>query len=617
MNRHVELTWGEQTPEARALPFYHLLPKDYIGLLKWRIYVRERCLKDKQFRATIWYMCSKDIAFFAATFVIFHETRATRERIGRFAPVLDPDQIDILALFAAHGGLYHITVQKTRGVGLSFLCCVYMIWLWLFQPHALNYGMLSKELSSLDERGRPGTLMGKLDCIFNDLPHWVRIDRNGKTILRRVASSKHIFENLQNGNIITGYVPETEELRSDRLYVLIADEAAFLPIETQKFLAAVYGTCDSVVWISTHQGTANLFYQLTNDEESPKLIRVSAWWWNNARCRRGLYKIVGGQIEIFDNDYYLNRPDYFTEYGAFLTKLEPIIGDRWRSPWADDLFMKPKIEPQLVLEELYGISAIASRKLIRADVVRQMAAMSRPPMAKGYIRNEEWVDDPEGDFWLWIAPSRPIGLCCIGVDPALTEHTGAYFAAAGFNFKTGEQVFSYRSRCVTADAFPGIIIDAAAWLAGGGMKPEIAFESQGPAGTIFMHGAERLRYSALAREEGKTKPGYGNTDGGIAILTEFGRAVREGECFPRDTRLLFDADGYEFDEEWKLVFAGRDGHGDLLIASAFSWHQAKKRRQAYLRSQKRAINFDPDDVVMNRRRSRSSNKWWGNRFARV
>jgi hypothetical protein len=250
--------------------------------------------------------------------------------------------------------------------------------------------------------------------------------------------------------------------------------------------------------------------------------------------------------------------------------------------------------------------------LLRPSIVKKIKYTSKDPLAKGYIREGEWVDDPEGDLWLWIPPSRPTALCCIGVDPALTENCGAYFAAAGVNFKTGEQVFSYRSRKVSADTFPGIIVDVAAWLAAGGGRPEIAFESQGPAGTIFRDGAERLRYPSLAQEEGKKKSGYGNTDGGVAVITELGRAIHEGECFVRDARLGLDADGYEFDDKWELLFAGRDGHGDLLMATAFAWHQAKVRRQAYLRAQRRAVTYDPDEATYRRRTTK--NKWWSNRF---
>ena len=70
VGEHRETKLKEICPEAREkFPFYFQLPYDSpVELLKWRIYVRTRCVRDPAFRAVIWEMCRRDTAFFAVTF---------------------------------------------------------------------------------------------------------------------------------------------------------------------------------------------------------------------------------------------------------------------------------------------------------------------------------------------------------------------------------------------------------------------------------------------------------------------------------------------------------------------------------------------------------------------
>ena len=612
INHKFETKFGTRSPEALALPYSSRLPDDKASLIRIRMYVVKRCIHDIEFRDDIVEMCSQDLPFFVLMFGWIHETRATEDQIGAFPAYLDPDQIDILAWWQKFAGTYDITNEKTRGIGLSYLASFLVMWLWLHNPHSIDIGLLTRTEKALDQKAKPGSLMGKLDLMFKKLPYWMRHDRNGKTILRRVSSSQnHLFQNLANGNNITGYVPTNNDLRSDRLNILIVDEGRFLKTTDQEWFAATFGAVPSTIWISTHQGTDNMFYRMTKDDES-RLVRISTWWWENRRCRRGLYTIEAGQVKQQDAHRY--PPGYFDI--PKIWKLEEHIKGRLRSKWVDFQLLRPGIEPTTVLEEYYGLSAVASRKVLRPSIVKCIENTAQRPKAVGYLRDGVFIDDPDGDLWLWCNPDRPDGLVGIGVDPALTQASGAYFAAAGFNFKTGDQVFSYRSRMVSNDEFPRIITEIGNFLAGGGVRPMIACESQGPAGNIFLDGAQRLRYPSIAREEGKSSPGYGNNDRGAAWLIEWGRAIWSGETFVRDSRLAIDAEGFEYDaDKWDVVFAGRDGHGDLAIAAALAWHEIKKRRQAYIRANQRAQQYDPDEAkFLQDSKRRRRQKCWSDRF---
>ena len=74
-NIKLQTVLGEPSQAALDLPFYNQLPKDKVGIIRWRIYVLKRCITDPEFRQDIEDMCKQDIVFFTVTFAWLHETR--------------------------------------------------------------------------------------------------------------------------------------------------------------------------------------------------------------------------------------------------------------------------------------------------------------------------------------------------------------------------------------------------------------------------------------------------------------------------------------------------------------------------------------------------------------
>lgn len=573
MNRFLELKHDTVSVELAALPYANMLPKDRVSLLQWRLYVRERCVRDVEFRNIIWQMCAADVVFFAVTFVYFHETRETETQIGKFPAILDSQQRNVLAIFQKHAGRVDITVEKTRGIGLSYLIVVYLLWAWLFkEQHALEFGLLSKDDASLDQVGRPSTLMGKLDLAFEELPYWMKHDQKGNLILHRTLKN-HRFEHLVTKRAIVGYTATDEKLRSARLYCLFADEAAFLLVDTVRWLASAHGTTPSIIYVSTHTGTATLFYHLTRDTKS-ELLRIASWWWENERCRPGLYKSERGQIQILDPTYKWPVEGYdFSHEHAGL----------FRSPWADRAFRRPGANPQTVLEELYGIAGSFSRKLFRPSLIEKLRARCMPPLAKFNIVKGELDDDMfDGQFYFYeAAPYR--GQYLIGVDPALGSKGGAFAGVFAFNILTGKQAVSARlENCAPVD-LARLVVDLAKILCGprGAGFARVAYESTG-IGVVFANELTRLRWPAIAHPEGKDVGGFPNSDRGEAWLVELGRALQDGELVVYDSRLIDDLDGFEYDHEFMLQFSRIDGHGDLAIGAGVSWAAGKKLRRSII-----------------------------------
>lgn len=585
MNRLYETKFGEQFREALDLPFSPLLPKDKIGLLRWRLYVRERCLEDQDFRQQIIDACSQDVVFFCLTFCYFHEVRSTSDEIGSFPALLWPDQIDILSLFQKYAGQTDMVISKTRGIGLSFLISVFYIWLFLYSKHRLEIGAVSKDDASLDVKNRPSTLMGKMDLILEFLPAWMRLGSNGKPIYHR-TSTNHRLEHLTLNNAIQGYSSTDEKLRSARLFCCTVDEASFLDIDIQRYLASAYGTTPSMIWCSTHNGSGSFFHRLTQDEVSD-LIRIQTFWWNNVYHRRGLYRSNKGQIEFLDD---FNWQEKYPE-GYDFSHENP---GRVRSPFVDRAFLRPGIDRQVVEEELYGIAAIASRKLIAPRVLEAARQHTTPALARGSIDElGNFVeDDLAGQLYFHHDPMTPFtGRYFMGCDPALGVTGAALAGLCVIDSVTGMQVVSAAIPDCPPITFAEIAVRLARFITGAGSSYcKIVAESTG-VNVSFVNEIVRLKYPSLYCEsEGRV--GVHNRDRGLSWLSELGRAIQAREVRLQDVRIIDDLEAFEIESrKLDLVYTGDDGHGDLAIATSLAWHGAKRPRQAVLTTQKNSLEL--------------------------
>ena len=600
--KHIETKFGEVTHERQALPFIgEVIDLSYADMLKFRIAVRERCVTDPEYRNAIYQMCAMDCAFFAAVFAVFHETRATEEKQGAFPVWLDPDQADILACFQRYGGVQDMAVEKSRGIGLSFLACVYALWVWMFREGGkIEVGILSKDEDSLDTPRRPSSLMGKLDLLFDSLPAWMKMLNAKKTILHRTIGD-HKFENLKNGNAILGYVPTNDKLRSARLFCLLSDEAAFLPFETQRWLAAAHGTTPSIIYISTHDGTSSVFYRLTQNKTAD-LIRMSTWWNENRRCRRGLYRSVAGQIEIIDKTYK------FMDY-PFSHEHAPLL----RSPWVDRQFNRPEANPATVLQELYGVAVINMKKLFQAPVIAIAKKTQRAPVWRGTINAKgQFLEMFENAPVYAFKPIDMLGnRFVIGADPANGVPGGAYAGVSVVEVNTGEQVLSglftntdpteLAQICVALSKYLGSLREGSRGIA------RIAYECTGGVGSVFEKELLRLKFP-----EAMTLL-YHNRDRGEGCLMEMGRALRDGDLVLRDNRVAQELEGFSYERNMILEYTGRDGHGDGTIGLGIAWQQAKElRRPALQRAARNPNSGENEPDILEARRNSGT---WSSQFS--
>lgn len=601
MKKRIETKFGEVTSERAALPFYGMVSDlEYADLIRFRIQVREKCLEDHSFRESVVQMCAQDVCFFAATFAVFHETRRTEARQGAFPVDLDPDQADILACLQKYGGLQDIAIDKSRGIGLSYLACVYLLWVWLFHPGgSMECGLLSKDEDALDIKNRPTSLMGKLDLLFSALPEWMKVDDRGKPLLKRTVTD-HKFENLANGNSIQGFVPTDDKLRSSRLFCLIADESAFLPFDSQRWLASAHGTTPSIIYVSTHDGTGNMFYRLTQNNTA-ELIRITTWWYENRRCRRGLYRSVGGQIEILDKDYKF-PPDY-----PFSHEHAPLL----RSPWADRAFNRPGADPVSVLQELYGIAVVNLKKLFQKGTLETASRSLAGPTWRGtYTTEGEFMEEFDNAPLFVFRPLERFstGRYIIGCDPSNGVPGGAFSALSAVDIATGEQVMSGLFEGCDAVRLAKIAAMLSKFLSNDYGRCRIAYESTGGVGAAFKNELDRLKFP-----ESFTLPAH-NRDRGESWLLEMSRAIKNYDLVLRDRRVFDEFKHFSYDANGRLAYDGMEGHGDGSIALSLAWQLALKFVRPADVPSRYKTEIEQEPKLRAQKRAAAS---WSNRFSDV
>jgi len=607
-NIQLQTVLNEPSQAALDLPFYNDLPKDKVGLYKWRIYVLSRCMIDAEFREDIKEMCRQDIVFFAATFVWLHETRDGEfaETIGKFPFMPWTDQVDVMAWLQEYAGKTDITIEKTRGIGLSWVAVTFLMWKWLFYGETMDYGILSKDELSLDMLNRPATLMGKMDVLFKMLPGWLQLGANSKTILRRTSSSKHQLIHTESENAILGYASTDDKLRSARFNIVVTDEAAFLDVDFQRWMASSQHTSPSRIFISTHDGTATMFYRMTQDSKS-KLVRISTWWQANPARWKGAYVVKGGIVHILDKTYKF-PVDY--EFCHDTPGLE-------RSVWLDSEFNRPGADKVGLMQEIYGTAAIDMKKLMQRDVLEIATRSATPPLYRCRLNSyDEFIEDLEGDWHFWQEPALPFtGSYIVGVDPAIGVADKALAGVCAIDVVTGAVVATAGLASCDAVQLAGAVKVLCELLCGArGMgHAQVAYESQG-IGVSFLTELRRLRWPSIFKENKKF--GIPNKDKGEKLLIEAGRAIRDGEFVISDARVVDDFSHFEYNSKVELVFTGDQGHGDIGQAAALAWWAGRKRRRAILETENPPSNENKQPIELEANyRSGQKKPCWSDRFA--
>jgi phage terminase large subunit len=210
--------------------------------------------------------CSSDVVYWVNTYCQTYDPRlAPDKRIMPFA--LFPRQEEFLLWLAEREDLQEDGLAaKSRDMGVTWLCCAYVLHGWLFkQGFAAGFG--SRKLELVDKIGDPKCIFEKIRFMLSRLPAWQKPVRFADNIARLV--------NYDNGSSIVGEGGD-QIGRGGRQSVYIIDESAFLE-HADRIERSLFGVTNVRIDVSTPNGPGNPFAT----KHQGGVVNVFAFHWRD------------------------------------------------------------------------------------------------------------------------------------------------------------------------------------------------------------------------------------------------------------------------------------------------------------------------------------------------
>ncbi len=221
-------------------------------------------------------------------------------------------------------------VEKSRDMGVSWLCVGFAVWMWTFYPGSV-IGFGSRKQDYVDKSGDPKCLFWKVRKFIEYLPAEFQpkgYNENKHGLFLRII-------NPENEAAIVGESGD-EVGRGNRTSIYFVDEAAFC--EHQDVIdAALSQTSNCKIDVSTPNGNGNAFYRKRHNGKTPVF---TFHWMQDPRKDKAWYDkqvstldavIVAQEINI---DYNASVADSFID-GNHISAAQrtPVIDIDILGPW--------------------------------------------------------------------------------------------------------------------------------------------------------------------------------------------------------------------------------------------------------------------------------------------
>lgn len=152
--------------------------------------------------------------------------------------------------------------EKSRDMGVSWLCVATAVWMWLFHSGVV-VGFGSRKESYVDDLNNPNALFWKVRNFISLLP--AEFQPDGWDEKKHAPFMK--ITNPETGSVIIGEAGDNIG-RGGRTSIYFVDEAAFLE-HAEAIDAALSQTSNCKLYISTPNGSGNPFYRKRHSGKFP------------------------------------------------------------------------------------------------------------------------------------------------------------------------------------------------------------------------------------------------------------------------------------------------------------------------------------------------------------
>jgi phage terminase large subunit len=251
---------------------------------------------DPARRAAEWALCAADPAHWLTHWGWTFDPRES-EPVLPFDPF--PRQAEFLTwLTEREARREDGLVEKSRDMGVTWLCCAHALHGWLFLD-GYQVGFGSRKLDLVDRRGDPNSIFEKLRFLLYNLPAWMRpagFDPGGHDHEGRLV-------NPATGSVITGEGGDNIG-RGGRASVYFLDEAAYLE-HPRTVDMALSQTTNVRIDVSTPNGPGNPFYTRRHSGRVPVFTfhwrddpRKGSDWYERECRRLGDPVVIAQELDI-------------------------------------------------------------------------------------------------------------------------------------------------------------------------------------------------------------------------------------------------------------------------------------------------------------------------------
>ena len=557
------------------------VPRSIVDNLKYRRTIYKAVAKDPELIGDLRQACANDILFWINVFGWTYNPKAHPYKKVPF--VTYPFQDRMITQFcqgiaqddSIHDEAQDIFVEKSRDMGLSWMCCLTFLWFWHFRELE-SFLVVSRNDDYVDNIENPKSLFWKLDFFLDNEPPWLR---------PRIDRKKNHLMNLETGSVINGEATTKDVGRGDRRSCILLDE--FAAVEQQaKVLASTRDSTNVRIINSTPQGATNEHYRLS---QSPYILKLRAHWTEHPKKSAGLYTSKNGILEILDKKYKFQTDGKEINYPF-------ILDNQVRSPFYDAECRRAGSVKEIKQE--LDINYLGSGDQFFNDeaITNIIETFCKKPILVGELEYEaeigeplEFVEKPEGCLKIWRHPPHRGSLrndFALGID--VSGGTGASNSViAVWSKVTKEKVAEYTNPHMRPESLASVAIALAKWYG----NSQLIWELNGP-GRQFGDQVVNMRYQNIYMRQSedtikKAKrrsmiPGFAATgDNKLALLSAYRKGIDDQEVCNRSKDAMHECRFYIYTTDRKVEHSGaanaddpsgaKDNHGDRVIADALAW----------------------------------------------
>ena len=530
--------------------YSHLVPTERHANLVWRKRLIEWVTAQGEEasvhlarRNHVWAMCQEDPIFYSKAFVWTYDPRVPSTSLPFI--LYEYQEKSLKGMLEALGS-EDVVLEKSRDMGLSWLCSLMFEWAWHFKSQMLSFLLVSRKEDLVDKKGDMKSLMARLDFILERQPKWL-LPNYGRRLL-------HLINN-DTGSTIDGESTTGEVARGDRRTAILLDEFAKVE-QDYAVLKATRDATASRIFLSTPAGAVGAFYDM--------------------RCKPGIRKF---------KFHWSIHPD--KSKGLFTDETGKL-----RSPWYD-AECERCVHPSEIAQELdidyhasdsqfFDEAAItAAGKKVRDSV------MTAYPIFDAAVAKLEGIErHRQGELRLWAPYTYESGppdgkKFAIGCD--IAQGTGATPSVASIgDLETGEKIGEVWTTTRKPHEFASLVVALCRWF----NNAFLIWEVNGP-GTVFTDQVIDLGYQNVYRRQRikditmKTRAyGWHSTrDTKAKLLGAYRKSLTEGTITIYTKESLDECRSYVFSLGGEAVHArqraqvvdgaaARENHGDRVIADA-------------------------------------------------